>query len=161
MYPVSYLPYTLASPSHVVIFSYAMRKTKIIIKTPLLFIHTKVTTLCYSYDDIYILYTYELAFLPHKWRLTMCSVCGLKPVYELHRLVFRLVCISVLIGKKFYSFATVLRPHTFRDIRTKFWMPSQKAVKHWCCFTHVFILFYFSYISCVTTSWSTLCILTH
>ena len=48
----------------------------------------------------------------HKQSLTMCSACGLKTVYELHCLVFRSVCIWVLVGKKVlfsgYCFAPLI-----------------------------------------------------
>ena len=85
---------------HVGFFSYAMRKTKII-KTPLLFIHAKVT-LWYSYDNIYKLYTYELSFPPFQVvRWTMCSVRGFKILYETCQLVFRLVLYLGMLGEKF------------------------------------------------------------
>ena len=87
-----------------------MRKTKII-KTPLLFIHAKVT-LCYSYDNIYKLYTYELSFPPFQVvRKTMCSVRGLKILYESCQLVFRLVLYRGKAGGKVFIHATVLH-HT-------------------------------------------------
>ena len=102
---------------HVGFFSYAMRKTKII-KTPLLFMHSKVT-LWYSYD-IYKLYTYELSFPSSQvvqW--TMCSVCGLKILYDSCPLVFRLVFVPWYDGEKFllmllfYAVRKILRhPHT-------------------------------------------------
>ena len=93
-----------------------MRKTKII-KTPLLFIHAKVT-LWYSYDNIYKLYTYELSFPPFQVvRWTMCSVRGFKILYETCQLVFRLILYLGMLGEKFYSLYCFAPYVKFCDIR--------------------------------------------
>ena len=141
-----------------------MRKTKII-KTPLLFIHTKVIQhyVIVTATFIYCIRTNWLSFLaqvePHNvfclWFKNRIRTSLLSFPFGLYLGIGR--------EKSFIFWLLFCAPNTFCDIRTTtFWMPSQKVVKRWCYFTHVFIsILFFPTTYHVTTSWSKLCTLAH
>ena len=117
-------------------------KTKII-KTPLLFIHSKVTLyvivtatfLYFGFPSTLIVCTHNTVF--YSWFVTFTK----RPL--LLDLPFGLQFILLIAKRKENFFILFLRPRSCCDIRRKvcFWIPYQNGVvKYWCWFTHVLFI---------------------